>query len=102
MEQSDPWNPSEKELRRRRRARRERSRKLGIELPEWEDERQAPPVDEGAIEALLDGRIDQERLGEVARLILRFRSWAEAYCRLGLQPRCPPTADNECITRRRS
>lgn len=50
-----------------------------------------PPVEEERIGALLEGRLEREEFRRIADLILRFRSWAEAYCRLGQErDRRPP------------
>lgn len=90
MERPEP--ESSGETPRKRRKRRQPLRAFGVVLPEWEDERTAPPVEEERIGALLEARLGREEFRRVADLILRFRSWAEAYCRLGAErDRRPPT-----------
>lgn len=66
----------------RRCKRRQALRAIGIELPEWEDERMAPALDEEELRRLVEGRAEENERHRIAGLILRFRSWAEAYCRL--------------------
>jgi hypothetical protein len=86
MEQDESHNPPERDVKRRLRQRRQLSRKLGVDLPEWEDEGTAPAVDEAAIQGMLERTASQEEQQRVCQLIWRFRSWAEAYCRLSRKP----------------
>jgi hypothetical protein len=90
MERPEPENNGEKP--RKRQKRRQPLRSLGIELPEWLDDSLAPPVEEDRIGAMLEGQIDREERRRLAWLIFRFRSWAAAYCRLGLERNRRPPA----------
>lgn len=81
LENPNPENGDENAPAPRRR--RQPLRDLGIVFPEWEDERTAPPVDEALIGSLLDRRLDRDETRRVIDLILHFRSWAQAYARLG-------------------
>lgn len=91
MEQHDSENSGEGAQ--KPRTRRRASRYLGIDLPEWEDEHRAPAVDEKQVDALLDGRLEREEFRRIAALIWRFRSWAEAYCRLATERDRPPAGE---------
>jgi hypothetical protein len=55
---------------------------FGLGRPEYEDERAAPPVDRGALRALVERRLPEDQRRELYRLTLRFRSWAEALAEL--------------------
>jgi hypothetical protein len=80
MERPDPENSGENVRERRR---RQPLRDFGLILPEWEDEGLAPPVEGERIGDLLEGGLGSEEFRRIADLILRFRSWAGAHCRLG-------------------
>lgn len=83
LERSDHENPGESDrIRRMNKERRKLSRDLGIDLPLWQDEAKAPPIDEDLIEAVLRKQFRGAEGERVARLIFEFRSWAEAYCRV--------------------
>jgi hypothetical protein len=84
-ESGDEENPEFEELRRRDYRRYVWLKEFGVRLPAWVDESQAPPVDEGQIRSLLEGGLDKQTDVQLTRLIGRFRSWARAYCRLGLE-----------------
>lgn len=83
MEPCESEHFSERDRKRCMRQRRELSKQLGVDLPEWEDESTAPPVDEGAIRRVLERTAEDAERHRVWLFILRFRSWAECYCRLG-------------------
>jgi len=70
------------------------SAELGITLPKWADESEAPPVDEAALRASLGRQLEENDEKRIALLIFRFRSWAEAYCRLSLERRERRTLDS--------
>lgn len=55
---------------------------FGLSRPEYEDERDAPPVDREALRALVARRLSEKKCRELYRLTLRFRSWAEALAEL--------------------
>jgi hypothetical protein len=55
---------------------------FGLPPPRYEDERHAPPVDRGALQALVDKRLPEEEIRELYRLTFRFRSWAQALAEL--------------------
>ena len=55
---------------------------FGLGRPEYEDERDAPPVDREALRALVARRLSEKKRRELYRLTLRFRSWAEALAEL--------------------
>ena len=84
-ENGDEENPKFEELRRRDYRRYVWLKEFGIRISEWGDEREAPPVDEGQLRALQEGRLDKETDVRLTWLILTFRSWAAAYCHLGLE-----------------
>lgn len=83
-ETGDERNPPFEELRRDYR-RYVWLKEFGIRVPPWGDESEAPPVDEGQLRLLLAGVLEKQAEARLTRLILRFRSWAAAYCRLGLE-----------------
>jgi hypothetical protein len=55
---------------------------FGLSRPEFEDERDAPPVDREALCALIARRLSEKKRRELYHLTLRFRSWAEALAEL--------------------
>jgi len=93
MEHQNPWKPTEADIRRRMKRRRRLSEKLGVDLPQWEDESRAPAVNEGAIRGMLDRTHDDAEQDRIMGLVLRFRSWAEVYCQLGSSGSQPKTQD---------
>jgi hypothetical protein len=58
---------------------------FGLRKPAYEDERFAPPVDREALKALVDKKLPREKVRELYRLTLRFRSWADALAELDLK-----------------
>jgi hypothetical protein len=84
-ERGDEENPGFEELRRRDYRRYVWLKEFGVRVPAWGDEKEAPPVDEEQLRTLQEGRLDKETDARLTWLILRFRSWASAYCRLGLE-----------------
>src|SRR5437899_1903643 len=69
-------------------------KEFGIRLPPWKDESEAPPVDEDLLRASREGKLGQEAELRLTRLILLFRTWASAYCRIGRERR--KESDAEC------
>jgi hypothetical protein len=84
-ESGDEENTEFEELRRRDYRRYVWLKEFGVRIPAWGDEEEAPPVDEAQLRALQGGGLDKETDARLTWLILRFRSWASAYCRLGLE-----------------
>jgi hypothetical protein len=57
---------------------------VGLPPPEYEDERNAPPVDRAALQALVEKKLPEDQVRELYRLTFRFRSWADALAELDL------------------
>ena len=85
MKISDPWNPDDREIARRMRSRQRCSRRLGFPLPQWLPEESAPPVDVELLQGLYAGELDDATEREVVMRIWKYRSWAEAQCRMALE-----------------
>jgi hypothetical protein len=85
MPENDPWNPTPAQLAARRRRMKQMRSDLDPALPDWGDERDAPPVDEAAIESLYNDTASEEQQRAVAWLIFRYHSWARADVRLALK-----------------
>lgn len=80
----DPWNPTPAELARRRKRRSALRDELGLPLPDWDDDRNAPPVEPGAIQAVLAGTAVPGESQRVSWLIFRYHVWARAYVRAAM------------------
>lgn len=67
---------------------------FGIPKPEYEDERNAPPVDRQALRALIDRKLPEEEVRKLYGLTLRFRSWAQAMAELDAESLKEDLKDN--------
>ena len=55
-------------------------RALGGSPPAWQDEKDAPPVDEEVLGRYVLRETTEDQTRRIGSLVVRFRSWAEALC----------------------
>ena len=68
-------------------------REFGLPVPPFENDDDAPPIDEEALRALAECQLDAASARLIWGNVLRYRCWAAALCRLAVSKYLDRNAD---------